>query len=308
VRMSMEWKHTTTYTARRNPLLSVLKSALISVLGVMGMACAAQAADVPERIISADGSLTEIVYALGESERLVGVDTTSSYPPEARTKAQIGYKRAISAEGTLSLAPDVVIATEDSGPDKVIQQLKAAGVEFKVMSAAPELKAVQEKITNVAAVLGKPDAGEALWQQVEQAVKAATARSQQVTNPLRVMFVLSAGDRSPLIGGEKTGADTMIRLAGGTNAAHAFEGYKPMPVEAVVAARPDVILMMDRAGHNMAAEQLFAQPGFAATPAAKDQRLIRIDGLKLLGFGPRVGEAIAELTTALYGPLETAER
>lgn len=304
----MDVKHNTKHQAWISPVRGVLKSALISALGVIGMASVALAAEVPERIISADGSLTEIVYALGESERLVGVDTTSSYPPEARKKAQIGYKRAISAEGTLSLSPDVVIATEDSGPDKVIQQLKAAGVEFQVMSAAPELTAVQEKITHVAALLGKPEAGEVLWQQVEQSVKSATALSQTVKTPLRVMFVLSAGDRSPLIGGEKTGADTMIRLAGGTNAAHAFEGYKPMPVEAIVAARPDVILMMDRAGHNMTAEQLFAQPGFAATPAAQDQRLIRIDGLKLLGFGPRVGEAIAELTSAIYGPLETAER
>lgn len=261
----------------------------------------------PERIVSADGSLTEIVYALGEEHRLVGVDTTSTYPAAAKQLPQIGYKRAISTEGTLSLSPDVIIATEDAGPDNIVAQLKAAGTDFRIYSAAPSLDAVKEKIAKVAMLLDKPEAGAKLWANVEQQVHRAKQQAAQVESPLRVLFVLSVGNRSPLVGGQNSGADTMIRLAGGVNAAEGFEGYKPMPAEALVAARPDVILMMARPGHTPTAEELFAAPGFAMTPAAERQSLITMDGLKLLGFGPRIGDAIRELNTGLYGDLHETQ-
>ncbi|WP_036551568.1 heme/hemin ABC transporter substrate-binding protein [Neptunomonas japonica] len=285
---------------RHITLQSVLSAAitsavLCSALSVSGVQAA------PERIVSADGALTEIVYALGEERRLVGVDTTSSYPAAATKLPQIGYKRAISAEGVLSLSPDVIIATQDSGPDKVVEQLKAAGVDFRVYSEAPSLVAVEEKIMHVAALLDKQVEGSQLWAEVKRKVEDAKAQAVKAEQPLRVLFVLSAGDRSPLVAGGNTGADTMIHLAGGLNAVAGFDGYKPMPAEALVAARPDVILMMARQGHTVSADQLFSQAGFAMTPAAKGKRLITMNGLKLLGFGPRIGEAISELTEALYG-------
>lgn len=282
-------------------LQSVLRAAVSSAAICYAAFSVSSVQAGPDRIVSADGALTEIVYALGEEQRLVGVDTTSTYPSAATKLPQIGYKRNISAEGTLSLSPDVIIATENSGPDKVVEQLKAAGVDFRVYSEAPTLAAVEEKITHVAELLDKPAEGKALWADVKHEVDAAKARAAAIKEPLRVMFVLSAGDRSPLVAGINNGADSMIRLSGAVNAVDGFEGYKPMPVEALVAARPDVILMMARRGHTMTAEQLFAQPGFAMTPAAQNKKLITMNGLKLLGFGPRIGEAISELTAALYG-------
>lgn len=286
---------------KQTRLHSVLRTATASLVLCCAAFSVSSVQAAPERIVSADGSLTEIVYALGEEQRLVGVDTTSTHPAAATDLTQIGYKRNISAEGTLSLSPDVIIATQNSGPDKVVNQLKAAGVDFRVYSEAPTLAAVEEKIRHVADLLDKPAKGEQLWAQVKLKVDNAKAQAATVSQPLRVMFVLSAGDRSPLVAGSNNGADTMIRLAGGINAVEGFEGYKPMPVEALVAARPDVILMMARPDHTMSAETLFAQPGFAMTPAAKEQRLVTMNGLKLLGFGPRIGDAISELTTALYG-------
>lgn len=289
---------------------SVVMQTVLRAAGIV-FSCAAlivpgvQAA--PERIVSADGSLTEIVYALGEEHRLVGVDTTSTYPAAAKQLPQIGYKRAISTEGTLSLSPDVIIATEDAGPDNIVAQLKTVGMDFRIYSAAPSLDAVEEKISRVAMLLDKPAEGAKLWANVEQQVNRAKQQAAQVESPLRVLFVLSSGSRSPLVAGQKSGADTMIRLAGGINAAEGFEGYKPMPAEALVSARPDVILMMARPGHTPTAEELFAAPGFAMTPAAEHQTLITMDGLKLLGFGPRIGDAIRELTTGLYGDLHETQ-
>ncbi|MBN3564348.1 heme/hemin ABC transporter substrate-binding protein [Aliamphritea spongicola] len=266
--------------------------------GLMMLAPLAQAA--PERIVSADGSLTEIIYALGEEHRLVGVDTTSGYPQRARELPQIGYKRNISAEGTLSLAPEVMIATEDSGPDTTLRQITAAGVMIHQYSAAPTLATVREKIIGLATLLDKPEEGHELWAAVDASVTQAQRQLEAVDQPVRVMFVLSNANGSAIIGGENTHADTVIRLAGGVNAASGFEGYKPMPDEAIAAARPDIILMMTREGNHEVNSEILSKPGFAMTPAAAERRLVKMDGMLMLGFGPRIGEAVEGLIRAFY--------
>ncbi|WP_261842707.1 heme/hemin ABC transporter substrate-binding protein [Aliamphritea ceti] len=270
----------------------------ILLAGLVVLAPALQAA--PERIISADGSLTEIIYALGEEQRLVGVDTTSGYPQRATQLPQIGYKRNISAEGALSLQPQVLIATDDSGPEKILKQITAAGVVIHNYSAAPTLSAVEEKITGLAALVDKSEEGQMLWEAVEASVAQAQTRLLAVDKPVKVMFVLSNANGSAIIGGENTHADTIIRLAGGVNAASGFTGYKPMPNEAIAAAQPDVILMMTRGGNHEVNSDILTKPGFAMTPAATERRLVKMDGMLMLGFGPRIGEAVEGLIRAFY--------
>lgn len=262
----------------------------------------------PERVISADGSLTEIVYALGEEVRLVGVDSTSRYPASATKLPSIGYMRDLSAEGSLSLAPLAIIATEQSGPPRVLKQIQAAGVKLKKFSAAPTLDAVRAKIEGVAALLDKKVEGEALWQQVSAEIEAARHQVAGIEKPLRVLFIFSAAGNTPVVGGRNTGADTMINLAGAMNVAADIEGYKPMTAEAIIAARPDAILTMTRsADHGLNADELFKKPGLAHTPAAQHARLISMDGMYMLGFGPRIGSAIADLARAFY-PTQVARQ
>ncbi len=285
-----------------SPLLMPLLGA--SLLGLM-LVAPVQAA--PERIVSADGSLTEIVHALGDGERLVGVDTTSTYPPAVRELPQIGYKRALSAEGVLSLNPDLLLMTEDAGPEKVVTQLKRSGLPLHTFAAAPTLDAVREKVLGVARLLEKPEQGEALWRQVAREVASARAASEPVEQPVRVLFVLSLNDRSPLVAGSNNHADTMIQLAGGLNVIDSFEGYKPISPEALAMTGADVVLMMDQRNHATTAETLFRQPGFSSLPAATAQRLVKQDGLLMLGFGPRIGRAVRQLHAALYPTEDTPE-
>lgn len=278
---------------------------LISTCAVLWMQPSAAS---PERIVTADGSLTEIIFTLGASEKLAGVDTTSNYPEEASKLPQIGYKRAISVEGVLSLTPDVLLVTEDSGPPKSLNQLEQAGLKLKTFSAAPNIESVKEKIIGVAEILGKPSEGKALWQKVKKKVDAAKAKSLNITNPVKVMFVLSMSEKSPIVAGHNTHAESIIKLAGGINAIEGLEGYKPISPEAVAVANPDVILMMARREHSTPADELFSKPGFQLTNAAKEQRLISMDGMYLLGFGPRIGDAIEELSQRLYPQFKTAKK
>lgn len=255
----------------------------------------------PERIISAEGSLTEIVYALGEEKRLVGVDTTSRYPEVATELPQIGYMRNLSAEGSLSLAPDAMIASDRSGPPRIINQIAQAGVKVEQYKAMPTLEGVRIKIEGVAALLDKKEAGQVLWGKVSQEVEKARLRVANIAKPVRVLFMFSTQGNSPVVGGSNTEADAMITMAGGINVATEVNGYKPMTTEAIVDARPEVILMMMRGGnHTVTPEDIFNKPGLSQTPAARNNRLVAMDGLYLLGFGPRIGQAISDLSREFY--------
>ncbi len=256
--------------------------------------------DHSQRIVSADGSLTEIIYALKQESRLVGVDTTSGYPASARALPQIGYKRNISAEGVLSLAPEVLIATEDSGPDKILRQIEAAGVKLVRYSATPSLDAVREKVLGVAQLLNKTPEGERLWQTIESDVSRVRQHISNIDEKVKVLFILSMASGSPVVSGTDTHAAKIIALAGGVNAAKGFSGYKPMPLEAVIAAQPDILLMMDRGGDHGASQSILQGHGFEMTPAGKNHRLVTMDGMLMLGFGPRIAQAISELNHAFY--------
>lgn len=275
-------------------------AAIIPALSLFWLQTAVAA---PARIVTADGSLTEIIYALGDEARLAGVDTTSNYPIAAKQLPQIGYKRAISVEGVLSLTPDLLLTTEESGPPKSLRQLQQTGLTIQQFSAAPTIAAVRAKITGIAALLDKPQAGEQLWQQVKTKVEAAKARTTDINDRVRVMFVLGMNEKSPIVAGNNTHAKSMIELAGGVNAVADLEGYKPITPEAIAVANPDIILMMARREHSIAPDALFSQPGFMLTEAAKEQRLISMDGMYMLGFGPRIGDAIEELSQHFYPQL-----
>lgn len=255
-----------------------------------------------DRVLSIGGSVTEIVYALGQEDRLVGRDSTSSWPAEAEALPDVGYMRALSPEGVLSVAPDLIIAEAGSGPPEVIDVLRESGVTFIEVPDGYTPEAVSEKIMAVGGALGVEDAARALVAEVGAELAASEAAALASEEPKRVLFILSMKGGRVMASGDNTAADGIIELAGGVNAIEAFEGYKPLTDEAITAANPDVILMMDRGGDHAAADgDLWATPAISTTPAAQTQSVVRINGLLLLGFGPRTPEAVTTLNQALYG-------
>ncbi|MEM6740303.1 MAG: ABC transporter substrate-binding protein [Pseudomonadota bacterium] len=274
--------------------------ALLALIAALAAAFAGQAA-ASDRVLSLGGSVTEIIYALGEQDRLIARDTTSSFPPEVEALPDVGYLRALSPEGVLSVAPDIVIAEEGAGPPEAIAVLQSASIPFVSVPDGYDPAAVRAKIEAVAAALGVDAKGAELADEVDARL-AAAVRNASNGEAKRVMFVLSMQGGRILASGTNTAADGIIRLAGGENAVTAYEGYKPLTDEAAITAQPDVILMMDRGGdHSAGNDDLFSHPGLAATPAAAREAVVRIDGLLLLGFGPRTPEAVERLSNALSG-------
>ena len=254
------------------------------------------------RIASVGGSITEIVYALGEEDRLVARDSTSLYPEAALKLPDVGYMRQLSPEGVLSVNPTGILAVQGSGPRETIDVLKKASVPFITVPETYDHAGILEKIR----VVGKAFGAEAKAAELSASVDADLAAAERLTAGIpqkkRVLFILSMQGGKILAAGSDTAASGIIEMAGAVNAVEGYSGYKQLSDEAAILARPDIILMMDRGGdHGMAEADLFAHPAISPTPAGQAKRLIRMDGGYLLGFGPRTAGAIRELATALYG-------
>ncbi len=257
------------------------------------------------RIVSVGGAVTEILYRIGLSDKIIAVDSTSLYPPEAQGKPDVGYMRQLSAEPILALEPTLVLAIEDAGPPEVLAQLKQADVPVIMISDTPDPSGVIHKIMQVADAVGAHERGAALRKQVERELEQVRSAIAKRTARPRVLFLLSVGQGgAPLAAGRDTSAAGIIALAGGINAIDAFEGFKPLSPEALVAAAPDFILVTNRSLALLGGKQgLRAIPEISLSPAIAEERLIAMDGLLLLGFGPRIADAAAQLAQLLHPEL-----
>lgn len=254
------------------------------------------------RVITIGGSVTEIVYALGQQDRLVARDSTSVYPHEASQLPDVGYMRQLSPEGVLSVNPTGIIALQGSGPKEAVDVLKKASVPYVQVPETFDHKGILEKIRVVGEALGQEAKAAELSKAVDAKLTAAEAATADIKTRKRVLFVLSMQGGKIMAAGSGTAADGILKLAGALNAVEGFSGYKQLSDEAVITARPDVVLMMDRAGnHAMAPDEIFRHPAIAPTPAGTNKKLVRMDGSYLLGFGPRTAEAIHDLAVSLYG-------
>ncbi|EPE97234.1 hemin transport system, hemin-binding protein [Rhizobium grahamii CCGE 502] len=256
------------------------------------------------RLVSVGGDVTEIIYALGEQDRLIARDTTSMYPEAATKLPDVGYMRALSPEGILAMNPTAIIAIEGSGPPEALNVLKGASVPFETVPNAYTREGILAKIDRVGNLLGQSDKAKALEDKVGADLDAAIADAAKrpESERKRILFILSMQGGKIMASGTGTAADGIIKLSGSVNAVGNFPGYKPLTDEAIVEAKPDVILMMNRGdGSGTTNEDLLKQPALALTPAAQKKAIIRMDGLHLLGFGPRTASAVRELNAAIYG-------
>ena len=203
----------------------------------------------------------------------------------------------------LAVEPGRIICEDGAGPQESVVGLAAAAIPFVTGPDGYADEGIAANIMAVGAALDVDAAAATLASDVARKLETAEATAATLAGdtPTRVLFILSTQGGRIMASGQNTAANGIIEMAGGVNAITEFEGYKPLSDEAVTAAAPDVILMMDRSGdHSSDDAELFAMPSIATTPAAQTQSVVRMNGLYLLGFGPRTAEAVIDLTTALY--------
>jgi iron complex transport system substrate-binding protein len=265
----------------------------------------AAAAESPQRWVSAGGALSEWISALGGESKLVGVDTTSQHPESLKALPSIGYQRQLSAEGILSLRPQILVGTEETGPPPVLSQVRSAGVQVELFSAQPDLPTLQGNLQRLGKLLGADDQASQVFQAYQQQLdqqKIRVTRAQLKGKSPGVLLLLGHAGGKPLIAGKDTAADWLLQQAGGHNLA-THTGYKPFSVESLVSLDPEVLVFADRALTGDAARAaLFKEnPILSSTRAAKDGRVMELDPTLLVGgLGPRLPDAMKKLSDAFY--------
>ena len=253
----------------------------------------------------------EIIWALGAQNTVVGIDLSTTYPPEVKNVQTVGYHRALSAEGILSLHPTAVISDNNIGPPQVVQQLQQLNIPMKTFTAKNDsFDGTKALIREMGAYFHKEPRAEELCNTLDTQRAASLAQVKQYTDHPRVA-VIHFGRASNVYlvvgkggGGDGGGVSQMIEFAGGEMAVDSGgRGMQRMESPELIAkANPDVILLTDygydRLGGSL--DQIKALPGVATSNAARDNRIFRIEENVLNYFGPRSGENIAKVAAIIH--------
>lgn len=252
------------------------------------------------RIVSINGTVSEILAGLGLEANIVGVDVASTYPSSLLNKPKVGHSRNIAAEGVLALQPDFVIGVSHDVNPELVDQLKTAGIkiwlfdhEFSTMGAKKLIRAVSDSL-----VMRRQ--GDSLINRLEEELKVAATIPFEEPKP-KVLFIYARGTGTMMVGGAGTPTEEIIRLAGGQNAVTGFADFKPLTSEALVAADPDAILLFSSGMESLGGSLgLLQVQGIKQTKAGKNQHFIAMDGQLLTGFSPRLGQAVKELAEKIH--------
>lgn len=258
-----------------------------------------------ERWVIAGGSITELVYAIGAGNKVVGVDETTSYPEQTQALPHIGYWKQLSTEGILSLRPSTFVTWDDAEPKMVLRQLAQHNVKVISLPRTPAtFELMLKNIRTLAISLDKQKEAEALIDSLQSRLAEINTKNNQIKQKVKVMFFLSPGGGIPQVAGKTSVADAILHLAGGENIA-THENYRIYSAEAIIAANPELIVITTQSQKTQADglrafEGLASVPGVSMTQAWKNQRIIEIDQSLILGMGPRIVDAVELLHQQFY--------
>ena len=242
------------------------------------------------RVVIAGGSITEIFYFLGEQDRIVAIDVTSNFPPEAKSLPSIGYVRALSAEGLLSMNPSIIIGEDDMGPPAVIKQIRETSYDLRIIPEIRTIDGIIEKIECIASILDVTEKSDAIIsKKLEPYIKKIVKNRKRIAKKgVKVMLVLNMQSSSIIVAGANTSGSGFIDLIGGENIFESFEGWKPVNAEAILELNPDYIIVPQRNVHKgLDVTSIADSELFKNTNAGRNKNFIFDDAMAITGFGPR---------------------
>lgn len=252
------------------------------------------------RIVSVNGTTSEILAGLGLEDKIVGVDVASTYPESLSSIPQIGHSRKLSSEGILALNPTMVIGTKKDVSPEIAEILSSAGVNLMLFEQEFSVEGSKHLIRSIADSLGIHNKGDSIIQILKNDLEQINIQKYK-DQKSKVLFIYARGTGTMMVAGEDTPIQKIIELAGAENAVSGFTDYKPLTAEALVAANPDVILLFDSGLKSLGGiPGLLEVQGIKETKAGKNKKFIEMDGQFLTGFSPRLGKALQEFSTKIY--------
>lgn len=260
------------------------------------------------RIVCLSKHLTEMVFALGKGHDIVACDLSSTYPDSAKLLKTVGYHRALSPESIIAMEPDLVIHSNDIGPENVLPQITKAGLNIKVFGGANTIDSAKLLLQELGHFFGVEQKADSIIKKMDADIaKAATElKAMNLTDTPSVMIIHfgRANNVYFVMSGRRGGGvgDKMIALAGGKTAVYDAKGARQISAEAVAEANPDIIIATDFGYDQMGSMDKFITgvPGVSLTNAAKNKRIVRFEEHDLVYFGPRTGENIIKLMKLLH--------
>jgi len=255
---------------------------------------------LPSRIVSLAPSVTEVLFALGLDEQIVGVTEYCDYPEAARTKPRVGGLKDPSLESILTLSPELVISTKDGNDNRFMASLERMGI--RVVKTQPSTIAeVMDSVLEIGEVVGRPVEAREVVADMERRLSEVRSR---VEGAPRVRALMVYGRRPLVLAGPGTFADDMIVLAGGENIA----GDAPMPyprfsMETVVARSPEVIIEGAMGSEDVgekAAEAVKFWSRWGSISAVRDGRVVVINQDLIARPGPRILDGLEAIARALH--------
>jgi iron complex transport system substrate-binding protein len=258
------------------------------------------------RLVVLNGDLTEIVFALGVGDSVVGVDLTTTYPEQAAQLPSVGLGRSLNAEKVIGLSPTLVIADTQIGPPGAIDQIRAAGIPVAILRQESTLAGVPRKIDTVASILGMEAQGDDLVTTVQAGIDEAIAVAQKASGSPQVGYLYVRGPETLLMFGTGMPTHFLIEAAGGIDifGENGVLFAENLSAETLVTSAPEVLITSSE-GFDLIGgmDGFLALPGVSDTPAGQTRSIILYDEAKFLGMGPRVGEALMQLILDLHPEL-----
>lgn len=271
-----------------------------AVSGLVGRAAFAADAAASDRLVTIGAAVTETVWALGAGDRIVAVDTTSQSPAEVMKLPKVGYMRTLAAEGLIATGATRVIADDGAGPASTLDQVRAAGIDVRMIHSATRIDEVEAAIMAVGKAVGLEGPAAELGRTVTAELASLAAAAETRAHHPSVMCVIGIGNSGLMAAGRDTAAAAVIRLAGGRNAFDEVADYAPVSAEAAAAVAPEVLVMPEHAIARMGGrEAILNLPQLRLTPAAQAGRLLAIDGRALAGLGPSTARIAAGFAAGL---------
>ena len=250
-----------------------------------------------ERIISIGGCVTETVFALNQGEKVVAVDISSTIPNKVKKLPQVGYIRAISSEGILSMMPDYILTTSDLGPPKVVDQLRKSGVKMKIFDSPHSLDGIIDLVDNISVILDVQEQGKLVIDKMKKESKIMNEKIDNYAFNPKIVFFMNPSIGSYTAAGNTTRANYLIQFLGGKNIfSDQFSKYKKVTKEEILKFNPDIILVSSYSSNDQKSSSIFIDSDdFKSVSAVLNNRVVDIDMGKLLSFGPSFTSNVLEL-------------
>ena len=258
------------------------------------------------KIVTIGGSVTETVFSLGQGDKVIAVDLSSKIPEKVTLLPQVGYVRAISSEGILSMYPDIILTTSDIGPPKVISQIEDSGVTIEIFESPKDFNGILELVDEIGKYLDVTEKAQLLNKKILNEKEKLDLSKNSFSEKPKIIFFYNPSENSFLAAGSDTRGSYLIEFLGGINVfKDEFSKYKKITKEDIVSYNPDVILVGSSRGQNI--DQLLSiftdKIEFETVTAVKEDKVIFADVSKYLTFGP----SFIENTSSLVKKINSIE-